>query len=219
MNWELSYVQAGFGRGRGTGDQITYILWINEKAREFQKNIYFCFIDYAKAFDCVDHNSLWKILKETGIAEHLTCLMRILNAGQAATVRTGYGTAWFQIGKGVHQGCILSLCLFNLHVEYIMRNAGLDEAQAGIKIARRSINNLRYKDNTTLTAESEELMKMKEESEKVGLKLSIQKAKIMVSSPITSWQIDSETKETVREFIFLGSKITAALKTKDTCYL
>ena len=219
MNWELSYVQAGFGRGRGTGDQITYILWINEKAREFQKNIYFCFIDYAKAFDCVDHNNLWKILKETGIAEHLTCLLRILYSGQAATVRTGYGTAWFQIGKGVHQGCILSLCLFNLHVEYIMRNAGLDEAQAGIKIARRSINNLRYKDNTTLTAESEELMKMKEESEKVGLKLSIQKAKIMVSSPITSWQIDWETMETVREFIFLGSKITAALKTKDTCYL
>ena len=147
-----------------------------EKARKFQKNIYFCFIDYAKAFDCVDHNKLWKILKEMGISDHLTCLLRNLYAGQAATVRTGHGTTdWFQIGKGVRQGCILSPCLFNFYAEYIMRNAGLEEAQAGIKIARRNINNLRYADDTTLMVESEEelkslLMKVKEESEKVWLR-------------------------------------------------
>ena len=117
-----------------------------EKAREFQKNIYFCFIDYAKAFDCVDHNKLWKILKEMGIPDHLTCLLKNLYAGHEATVRTGYGTSdWFQIGKGVGQGCILSPCLFNLYAEYIMRNAGLEEAQAGIKIAGRNINNLIYR--------------------------------------------------------------------------
>ena len=145
-----------------------------EKAREFQKNIYFCFIDYAKAFDCVDHNTLRKILKDIGIPDHLTCLLRNLYAGQEATVTTGHGTTdWFQIGKGVCQGCILSPCLFNVYAEYIMRNAGLDEAQVGIKIAGRNINNLRYADDTTLMAESEEelkslLMKMKEEGEKVG---------------------------------------------------
>ena len=139
-----------------------------EKAREFQKNLYFCFIDYAKAYDCVDHNKLWKILKEMGIPDLLTCLLRNLCADQEATVRTGHGTAeWFQIGKGVHQGCISSPCLFNLYPEYIMRNAGLEEAQAGIKIARRNINNLRYADDTALIAESEEelksfLMKVKE---------------------------------------------------------
>ena len=128
-----------------------------EKAKEFQKNIYFCFIDYAKAFDCVDHNKLGKILREMGIPDHLTCLLRNLYAGQEATVRTGHGTAdWFQIGKGVRQGCMLSPCLFNLYTEYIMRKAGLEEAQAGIKIARRNINNLRYADDTTLMAESEE---------------------------------------------------------------
>ena len=133
--------------------KLTNIHWIIEKAREFHKNIYFCFIDYTKAFDCVDHNKLWKILKEMGIADHLTCLLRNLNAGQEATVRTGHGTTdWFQIGKGVHQSCILSPCLFNLYAEYIMRNAGLEEAQAGIKIAGRNINNLRYADNTTLMA-------------------------------------------------------------------
>ena len=141
-----------------------------EKAREFQKNIYFCFIDYAKAFDCVDHNKLRKILKEMGILDYLTCLLRNLFAGQEATVRTGPETTdWFQIGKGVCQGCILSPCSFNFYAEYIMRNAGLEEAQAGIKIAWRSINNLRYADDTTLMAESEEelkllLMKVKEES-------------------------------------------------------
>ena len=154
--------------------------WVMEKAREFQKNIYFCFIDYAKAFDCVDHNKLRKILKEMGIPDHLICLLRNLYAGQEATVRTGHGTTdWFQIGKGVHQGCILSPCLFNFYAEYIMRNAWLEEAQAGINIPRRNINNLRYADDTTHMAESEEelnrlLMKVKEESEKVGLKLNIE---------------------------------------------
>ena len=146
--------------------------------QEFQENIYFCFIDYAKAFDCVDHDKLWKILKEMGIPDHLTCLLRKLYAGQEATVRTGHGTiGWFQIGKGVHQGCILSPHLFNLNAEYIMRNAGLEEAQAGIKTAGRNLNNLRYADDTTLMAESKEelksLLKVKEESEKVGLKLNI----------------------------------------------
>ena len=171
-----------------------------EKAREFQKNIYFCFIDYVKAFDGVDHNKLWKILKEMGIPEHLTCPLRILYAGQEATVRTRYGTDWFQIGKGVRQGCILSPCLFNLNTEYIMWGARLDEAQAGIKIAGRNTNNLRYPNDTTLMAERELkslLVKVKEESEKVGLKLNIQKTKITASGPITSWQIDVETKETV----------------------
>ena len=134
MNRELPDVQAGFRKGRGTRDQIANICWIIKKAREFQKNIYFCFIDYAKAFDCVDHNKLWKILKEMGIPNHLICLLRNLYAGQEATVRTAHRTTdWFQIGKGVHQGCILSPCVFNLYAEYIMRKAGLDEAQAGIK--------------------------------------------------------------------------------------
>ena len=212
MNHELPDVQAGFRKGRGTRDQIANICWVMEKAREFQKNIYFCFIDYAKAFECVDHNKLWKIVKEMGIPDHLTCLLRNLYAGQEATVRTGHGTTdWFQIGKGVRQGCILSPCLFKLYAEYIMRNAGLQEAQAGIKIARRNINNLRYADDTTIMAESEEelkslLMKVKVESEKVGLKLNIQKTKTMASGPITSWEIDGET---VSGFIFLGSKITA----------
>ena len=168
MNRELPDVQAGFQKGRGTRDQIASIHWIIAKAREFQTNIYFCFIDYAKAFDCVDHNELWKILKEMGIPEHLTCLLRNLYPGQEVTVRTGRGTTdWFQIGKGVPQGCILSPCLFNLHAVYIMKNARLNEAQGGIKIAGRNINNLRYADDTTLMAESEEelkslLMKVKE---------------------------------------------------------
>ena len=130
----------------------------SKKAREFQKNVYFCFVDYTKAFDCVDHNKLWKILKEMGRTDHLTCLLRNLYVGQEATVRTGHGTTnWFQIGKGICQGCILSSCLFNLYAEYIMRNAGLEEAQAGIKIAGRNINNLRYANDTTLMAESKEL--------------------------------------------------------------
>ena len=143
-------------KGKGTRDQIANIHYIIEKAREFQKKkIYFCFTNYAKAFDCVDHKKLWKILKEMGIPHHLTCLLRNLYAGQEATVRTGHGTTdWFQIGKGVCQGCILSPCLFNLYAEYIMRNAGLEKAQAGIKIAGRNINNLRYADDITLMAES-----------------------------------------------------------------
>ena len=157
----------------------------------------------------------WKILKEMGIPDHLTCLLRNLYAGQEATVRTGHGiTDWFQIGKGVCQGCILSPCLFNLYAGYIMRNAGLEETQAGIKIGRTNINNLTYADDTTLMAESEEelkspLMKVKEESENVGLKLNIQKTKIMASGPITSWQIVGETVKTVTDFILRGSKITA----------
>ena len=147
MNRELPDVQAGFRKGRGSRDQIANICWIMEKARELQKNIYFCFIDYAKAFDCVDHNKLWKILKEMEIPDHPTCLLRNLYAGQEATVRTGHGTTdWFQIGIGIRQGCILSPCLFNLYAEYIMRNAGLDETQAGIKIAGRNINSLRCAD-------------------------------------------------------------------------
>ena len=170
-------------------------------------------IDYAKAFDCVDHKKLWKILKQIGIPEYLTCLLRNLYAGQEATVRTGHETTdWFQIGNGVREGCILSPCLFNLYAEYIMWNTGLEEVQAGIKIAGRNLNNLRYTDDTTLIAESEELksllMKVKEESKKVGLKLNTQKTKIMASSPITSWQIVGET---VSDFIFLGSKITAVV--------
>ena len=140
MNCEVPDVQAGFRKGRGTRDHIVNICWIIEKASEFQKNIYFCFIDYAKAFDCVDHNKLWKILQELGILDHLTCLLRKLYTGQEATVKTGHGTTdWFQIGKGVRQGCVLSPCLFNFYAEYIMKNAGLEEAQAGIKFAGRLI--------------------------------------------------------------------------------
>ena len=228
MNHELPDVQAGFRKGRGTRDQIADILWIIEKAREFQKNIYLCFIDYAKAFDCVDHNKPWKILQEMGIPDHLTCLLRNLYAGQEATVRTEHGTTdGFQIGKGLCKGCMLLPCLFNLYVGYIMRNVWLDETQAGIKIARRNINNLRYADDTTLMAESNKelkslLMKIKEDSEHVVLKLNIQKTKIMASGSITSQQIDAETVETVT--LFWGApkslqRVTAAMKLKDACSL
>ena len=191
---------------RGTRDQIANMPWIIEKVREFQKNIYFCFIDYTQAFD----NKLWKIFQEMGIPDHLTCLLRNQYEGQEATVRTGRGTTdWFLIGKEVHQGCILSPCLFNFYAEYIMRNAGLDEAQAGIKTAGRNISNLRYADNTTFMAESKKLksllMKMKEKSE-IGLKFNTQKTKIMASGPITSWQIDGETVETVTDFILGAPK-------------
>ena len=211
MNCEFPDVQAGFRKGRGTRDQIANIRWIIKKAREFQKNIYFCFVDYAKAFDCVDHNKVWRILKEMGIPDHLTCLLRNLYAGQEAIVRTGHETTdWFQIGKGVCQGCILSPCLFKFYAEYIMRNTRLEEAQAGIKIAGRNINNLRYADDTTLMAESEELksllMEVKQEGEKGDLKLNIQKTKIMASGPITSRQI--ETVGIVRNFILGDSQIT-----------
>ena len=158
MNHELPDVQADFRKGRRTGDQIANIHWINEKAREFQKNIYFCFIDYAKAFDCLDHKTLWKILQEMRIPDHLTFLLRNLYAGQETTVRIGHGkTDWFQIQRGVHQGCILSPCVFTFYAEYIMRNAGLEEAQVGIKVAGRNTNNLRYADDTTLMAESDQI--------------------------------------------------------------
>ena len=157
VNHELPDVQAGFIKGGGTRDQIANICWIIIKSREFQKNVYF---GHPEAFDCVDHNTLWKILIEMGIPDHLTCLLRNLYAGQEATVRTGHGkTDWFQIGKGVCQGCILSPCLFHLYAEYIMRNTGLEETQAGINTAGRNINNLRYADDTTLMAESEEELK------------------------------------------------------------
>ena len=182
----------------------------HRKSKRVPEKHLFCFIDHAKPLT-VWIMTNWKILKEMGIPDHLTCL---LYADQEAIVRTGHGkTDWFQIGKGVCQGCILSPCLFNFYAEYIMRNAGLEEAQAGIKIARRNINNLRYADDTTFMAESKEelkslLMKVKEESEKVGLKLNIQKTKFMASGPITSWQRDGETVETVSDFIFWCSKIT-----------
>ena len=181
MNRELSDVQVKFTKGRRTRDQIANICKITEKAREFQKKIYFCFIDYIKGFDCVDQNKLWKILQETGILDHLSCLQKNLYTGQEATIKTGYGTMnWFKIGKGVYQGCILSPCLFDVYVEYITWNAGLEEAQAGIKINVGNINDLRYADDTTLMAESEEelknlLMKVKEERGKAGLKLNIKK--------------------------------------------
>ena len=190
MNQKIPDVQAG--KGKGTRDQIVNIRWVTEKARKFQRKASNVCIDDTKAFDCVDHNKLWNILKELGIPIHLTCLLKNLYASQEATVRIKHGTAdWFQIGKGVRQGCILSLCLFNLYAEYIMQNAILDEAQAGIKFARRNINNLRYVDGTTLMAESEEelkslMMKVKEESEKADLKLNIQKTKIMASGPTIS---------------------------------
>ena len=173
LNCELPDVQAASRKGSGTRDQIANIHWIIKKVTEFQKNIYFCFIDYVKDFGCVDHNKLWKILNEMGIPEPLTCLLRNLYAGQETTVRTGHGiTEWFQIGKGVRQGCILSPCLFNLYAKYIMRNCGQDEAQAGIKIDRRNNNSLRYSDDITLIAESEEelknlLMKVKEKIKKL----------------------------------------------------
>ena len=168
--------------------------------------MYFCFIDYAKAFDCLDHNKLWKILKEMGIVGPLTCHLRNLYVGQEATVRNGHGTTYgLQIGKGVHHLYIV-ICLFNLHAEYIIKNARLDETQAGNKITGRNINNLRYAGDTTLLAESEELknllMKVKEESEKVGLKFNIQKTKVMTSGSITSWQTDGVTMETVTDYVF-----------------
>ena len=223
MNQELPDVQAGLRKGRGTRDQIANICWMVEKAREFQKNIYSASLTTLnKAFDCVDHNKLWKILKEMGIPDHLTCLLRNRHVGQEATVRTRRGkTDWLQIGKGVHQGGILSPCLFNLYAEYIMQNGRLDEGQVGIEIAGRNISNLRYSDDTTFMAESKKeikslFMKVKEESGKFGLKLNIQKTKIMASGPITSWEIDGETVETVSDFIFWAPKslqmVTAAMK-------
>ena len=214
VNRELPDVHAGFRKGRGTRDQILNYFWIIKKAESSRKTSISALLTMPKPYDC-GSQKIWKILKEVGIPDHLTCLLRNLYAGQEATVKTGHGTTdWFHVEKGVCQGCILSPCLFNLYAEYIMRNVGLNEEQVGIKIARRNINNLRYADDTTLLAETEEelkslLMKVKEESEKVGLKLTIHKTKIMAPSPITSWQIDGETVETVGDFIFLGSKIIA----------
>ena len=205
VNCELPDIQAGFRKGRGTRAQIANIRWIIEKAREFQKKTSTSALLTMPKPLTVWITTNWKILKEM----RMTCLLRNLYAGQEATVRTGHGTTdWFQIGKGVRQGCILSPCLFNLYAEYIMRNTRLDEAQAGIKIARRNINNFRYADDTTLRAENKDLKSLliKEESEKVGLKLNIQKTKIMASGPITSWQIDGEA---VTGFSLGGSKITA----------
>ena len=194
MNQELPDVQIGFRKGRGTRDQVANICWIIEKAREFQKNIYFCFIDYAKAFDCVDHNKLWKILEKKGIPGHLSWLLSNLYAGQEGTEPGMEQQTGSKLGKGVKQGCILSPCLFNLRAEYIMWNTRLDEAQTGIKIARRNIKNLSYADDTTLMAESEVelrslLMKVNEKSEKADLKLNIQKTKLLASGLNTSWQI------------------------------
>ena len=206
VNQELPDIQAGFRKGRGTRDQIANI----EKAREFQKSSYLCFIDDTKDFDCVDHNKLWKILQAMGIPDHHTCFLRNLYAGQETRVRTGHETMdLLKIEQGLHQGCILSPCLFNFYAEYIMRNPGLDEAQVGIKIARRDINNLRYADDTTLMAENEEklkslLLKVKEENEKFGLKLNTQKCKIRASNPITSWQIDGEKNGKSDRLYFLG---------------
>ena len=208
MNQELPDVQAGFRKGR-TEIKLPTSTGSSKKQESSRKNIYFFFTDYVKASDFVDHNKLWEILKDMGIPYHLTYFLGHLCAGQEATVRTGHGTMdWFQIGKGVHQVCILSLCLFIFYAEYIMQNGGLDETQTGLWIARRNTNNLRYEDNTTLMAESKEelknlLMKVKEESEKADLKLNIQKTKFMASGPITSRQTDEETMETVKDY-FLG---------------
>ena len=221
VDQELPYEQAGFRKGRRIRDQIANIHWFIEKAREFQKNI--CFTDCAKAFDCVDHDKLWKLLKdgdtrpphpspEKPVPPHLSpekpaCRIR-------ATVRTRHATTdCFKTGRGVCQSCVLAPCVFNFYTEDIMQNARLDDSQAGIKIARRNVNSLRYADDTTLMAASEEelkslLIRMKEESEKAGLKLSIQKTKIMASGPINSWQIDGKKGEAVTDFIFLSSKIT-----------
>ena len=213
LNRELPDVQVGFRKGRETRYQIANI-YPQKKQENSRKTSTSASLTRPKALTMwITRN--WKILQETGIPDHLTCLLRNLYAGQEATVRTGHWTKdWFQIGKGVHQGCILSPCLFNLYAEYIMQNVGLEEAQARIKIARRNINNLWYADDTTLMGESKDvlkslLMKVKEESEKVSLKFNIQKTKITASGPITSWQIDGETMETMTDLILGSSKITA----------
>ena len=218
---------AGFRKGRGTRDQIASICWIIEKQESSRKTSTSALWTTSKPLT-VWITTNWKILKEMGIPDHLTCLLRNLYAGQEATVRTGHGTTdWFQIGKGVHQGCILSPCLFNFCAEYIMQNAGLDEAQAGIKIAGRNTNNLRYADDSTFMAARELkslLMKVKEESEKVGLELNIQKTKIMASSPNTSWQIWGNNGNSDRLYLFIYlflalkslQMVIAAMKLKDT---
>ena len=223
MNWELPDVQAGFRKGRGTRDQIADNHWIIEKAREFQKNIYFCFIDYTKSFDCVDHNKLWKTFQEMGIPDHLTCFLRNLQVKKQQLERDMEQ----QTDSKLEKEYIKAVYCLPAYLTYMQstscKNVRLHEAQAGIKIAERNIKNLRHADDTNLMAESEEelkslLLKVKEESEKAGLKLNIQKTKIMASGPITSWQIDGETMETVIDFIFLGSKITAVCECSHEIY-
>ncbi|CAF3391752.1 unnamed protein product [Rotaria socialis] len=210
---EMPVTQAGFRKGRGTRDQIANLRWLMEKAREYQKEFYLCFIDYSKAFDCVDHEKLWSVLLEMGVPKHLIILMKNLYTNQQATVKTDYGnTNWFNIGKGVRQGCILSPYLFNLYAEHIMRKAGIEEAAGGIKIGGRNINNLRYADDTTIMAETADdlqylLRKVKEESAAAGLKLNMKKTFVMTNAPIQEFYIDNDQVEIVKEFIFLGSSI------------
>jgi len=210
---EMPVTQAGFRKGRGTRDQIANLRWLMEKAREYQKEFYLCFIDYSKAFDCVDHEKLWSVLHEMGVPKHLIVLMKNLYTKQQASVKTDYGnTNWFNIGKGVRQGCILSPYLFNLYAEHIMRKASIDEAAGGIKIGGRNINNLRYADDTTILAETVDdlqylLRKVKEESAAAGLKLNMKKTFVMTNGPIQEFHIDNDQVEIVKEFIFLGSNI------------
>jgi exonuclease III len=211
---EMPVTQAGFRKGRGTRDQIANLRWLMEKAREYQKEFYLCFIDYSKAFDCVDHEKLWSVLLEMGVPKHLIILMKNLYTDQQASVKTDYGnTNWFNIGKGVRQGCILSPYLFNLYAEHIMRKAGIDEAAGGIKIGGRNINNLRYADDTTILAETADdlqclLRKVKEESAAARLKLNMKKTFVMTNGPIQEFHIDNDQVEIVKEFIFLGSSIS-----------
>ena len=217
MNRELPDVQAGFRKGKGIRDQIANICWTIKKAREFQKNIYFCSINYTRAFDCVDHNKLWEILKEMGISDYLACLLRNLYAVQEVTVRTGHGTTdWFQIRKGVVKAinCYPANLTYMQSTSWEMPGWMTHKLESRLPGELSTVFHLRYADDTTLIAENKEelkslLMKVKEGSEKVGLKLNIQKTKIMASGFITSWQMDGETMEIVRGFIFLGSKITA----------
>ena len=228
MNCELPDLQAGFRKGRGTWDQIDNICWIMESKRVPEKHLLLLYWPCQSLWLCGSLQT-WKILKEMGIPEHLTCLLRSQYAGQEAPVRTGHETTnWFQIGKGIRQGCILSTCLFNLYAEYIMRNARLDEAEAGIKTAGRNISNLRYANDTNLMSESEEelkslLMKVKEENEKAGLKLNIQKTKSWLLVPtLHGKQIGKQWKQWVT--LFWGAPkslqmVTAAMKLKDSCSL
>jgi len=229
VNWELPDIQAWFRKGRGLErSNCQYLLDHQKSKRVPEKHLFLLYWLHQSLWLCGSWQ-MWKILQEMGIPHHLTCLLRNLYAGQETTVRMRHGTRdWFQIGKGVCQGCILSPCLFNLYAEYIMWNVGLNEAQAEIKSARRNINDLRYADDTTLMAESEEelkslLMKVKVESEKAGLKLNIQKTKIVASGLITSWEIDGEITETSRDFFSWAPKslqmVTADMKLKDACSL
>ena len=229
MNCELPNVQAGFRKERETRDQIANIHWIIKKKESSRNTSISVLLTVPRPLTVWITKKLWKLLQDVAILDDLICLLRNLYAGQDTTVRTEHGTTdWFKIGKGVHQCCILSPCLFNLYAEYIMQNTGLDEAQMGIKIAGRNINNLRYADDTTLMAESEGLksllMKLKEESEKVGLKLKIQKMKVMASGPITSWQKWGNNGNSVRHYIFLWvpkslQMVTAPMKFKGSCSL